>query len=92
MCKNGTNWSRIYKGSKKEQLSLFNKQLNEYAKGFYPLVNNWFDAFDQLKHHLSHCKQKNKVVFIDELPWMDTARSRYAGDIQSEVTMEDLFQ
>ena len=67
----------IYEGTKSEQLSFFNKQLNACAKGSYPLVNNWFDAFDQLKHHLLHCKQKTKVVFIDELPWMDIPRSRF---------------
>ena len=67
----------IYEGTKCEQLSFFNKQLNACAKGSYPLVNNWFDAFDQLKHHLLHCKQKTKVVFIDELPWMDIPRSRF---------------
>lgn len=67
----------IYEGTKSEQLSFFNRQLNTYAKGSYPPVRNWFDAFDQLKHHLSHCRQKAKVVFIDELPWMDTPRSRF---------------
>lgn len=67
----------IYQGTKQEQLSFFNRQLNAYASGAYPLAKDWFEAFDQLKHHLSHCKSKNKVVFIDELPWMDTPRGRF---------------
>ena len=66
----------IYQGSKKEQLSFFNKQLCDYSKVPYPQVDNWFDAFDQLKHYLSTKKQKS-VVFIDELPWLDTPRSNF---------------
>ncbi len=67
----------IYKGSRKEQLAFFNKQLCDYAKVPYPLTDNWFDAFDQLKHYLSGCKKDRIVVFIDELPWFDTPRSHF---------------
>ena len=66
----------IYQGSKKEQLSFFNKQLCDYSKVPYPQVDNWFDAFDQLKHYLSTKKQKS-VVVMDELPWLDTPRSNF---------------
>ena len=67
----------IYEGTKKEQLAFFNKQLNEKAKGAYPLANDWFSAFDQLKHLLMHSDKETKVIFLDELPWMDTPRSRF---------------
>lgn len=67
----------IYEGTKREQLAFFNKQLNETAKGAYPMVDDWFSAFDQLKHLLMHSAQKTKVIFLDELPWMDTPRSRF---------------
>lgn len=67
----------IYEGTKKEQLAFFNKQLNEKANGAYPLANDWFSAFDQLKHLLMHSDKKTKVIFLDELPWMDTPRSRF---------------
>ena len=53
----------IYQGSKKEQLSFFNKQLCDYSKVPYPQVDNWFDAFDQLKHYLSTKKQKSVVFY-----------------------------
>ena len=67
----------IYQGSKKEQLSFFNKQLAEHSGMPYPQVDNWFDAFDQLKHYISGLKQDRVVVFIDELPWLDTPRSGF---------------
>lgn len=67
----------VYLGSREEQLALFNKQLNKYSKSYFPVVGNWFDAFDQLKTYLSHSRKKRLVVFIDELPWLDTQRSRF---------------
>ena len=67
----------IYNGTRKEQLTYFNKQINSYANGCYPMVDNWFDAFDQLKHYLSRIKRKNIFVFFDEMPWMDTQNSRF---------------
>ena len=67
----------IYQGTKQEQLAFFNKQLNEKAKGAYPMANDWFSAFDQLQHLLMHSNKKTKVIFLDELPWMDTPRSRF---------------
>ncbi|MBQ9077781.1 MAG: ATP-binding protein [Muribaculaceae bacterium] len=67
----------IYQGTKKEQLTFFNRQLCEYSQTPYPQVENWFDAFDQLKHYISSIKKERVVIFIDELPWLDTPRSRF---------------
>lgn len=67
----------IYEGTKKEQLHFFNKQLCQFAQYPYPLVNDWFEAFDQLKHYISNLKKDKIVIFIDELPWLDTLRSRF---------------
>lgn len=64
-------------GSKQEQLRNFNKALNEYSDACYPLANNWLDAFDQLKHLLESSKQQKLIVFIDELPWLDTPKSNF---------------
>ena len=35
----------IFDKSKKEQLANFNRQLNNYSNSYYPIVDNWFDAF-----------------------------------------------
>ena len=77
-CKFDFYLTGIYEGTKAEQLKFFNKQLCEYSSIPYPLVDNWFDAFDQLKHYLSHLPtERPAIVFIDELPWLDTPRSRF---------------
>ena len=60
------------------QLRNFNTALRTYSKFAYPTADNWFDAFGQLSHFLENVSQKGKkVIFFDELPWMDTPRSGF---------------
>lgn len=61
------------------QLRNFNAALQKYGKMPYPLVNTWFEAFGQLIRLLENAppKKAKKVVFLDELPWMDTHRSGF---------------
>lgn len=59
-----------------EQLLNFNITLRRY----YPEAKaskNWLDAFDQLRDYVESCKQKQKVILIDELPWLDTPKSNF---------------
>lgn len=67
----------MFGASRVEQTTLFCNQLNKYSKGSYPMVDNWFAAFDLLKNYLSALKKKRILVFIDELPWLDSAKSRF---------------
>ncbi|MGN1246841.1 MAG: ATP-binding protein, partial [Muribaculaceae bacterium] len=38
---------------------------------------NWFDAFFLLDKLISKSRAKRKVIFLDELPWMDTQASNF---------------
>ena len=38
---------------------------------------NWFEAFHVLREVVAQSAFRRKVVFIDELPWMDTAKSDF---------------
>lgn len=67
----------IYQGTKKEQLDFFIEQLRQYSGMCYPRVSSWFDAFTQLKKYLSTLNKERIVVFLDELPWLDTQKSRF---------------
>ena len=68
----------IYQGTKREQLGEFNRQLEYYSKRKWKLPKDWFDAFAQLREYLmSLGGNKPIVVFLDELPWMDTPKSRF---------------
>ena len=72
----------IYAGTREEQLAFFCKRLNVHSGGAFPVVNNWFDAFDQLQTYLSGLRKRRIVVFIDELPWLDTPKSRFTKALE----------
>lgn len=66
----------LAKKNKRLQLENFAAALSQYGKLFYPVPSTWAEAFASLRLLLENVKSKGrKVVFIDELPWMDTPRS-----------------
>lgn len=67
----------IVGSSMPEMLEYFNMQLQQYSGKEWPLANTWMKAFRQLQVYLSSLKKKKIIVFIDELPWLDTPRSRF---------------
>lgn len=42
-----------------------------------PAPRTWFDAFEQLRTFLQQNNAAKKVVFLDEVPWMDTKGSKF---------------
>ncbi len=61
-----------------EQLRNFQAAIQKHSAKPYPLVDTWFDAFEQLIHLLEHSRKRGKkIIFLDELPWMDTPRSGF---------------
>lgn len=68
----------IYQGTKKEQLGAFGRQLEYYSGRSREVAKDWFDAFAQLREYLESIDgNKPIIVFLDELPWMDTQKSRF---------------
>ena len=61
------------------QLINFGIKLAEYnGKGNPVAPENWQEAFQQLKEYLQTLpKDRKQVIFIDELPWVATARSGF---------------
>ena len=66
-----------YNTSTTVQLALFSQTLREYGAEVKPPVKTWFDAFGALRDHLMSCGKKRMVVFLDEIPWMDNAKSNF---------------
>lgn len=67
----------LAKKSKRDQLTNFTASLNRYGNGKkFTKPRTWYEAFDKLRELLeaNHSKGK-RVVFIDELPWVDTRGS-----------------
>lgn len=67
-------------GSKEQQLRNFGYSLKSAKKSDSLTVPiDWLDAFYQLTEHLESVGEpdRKKVVFIDELPWIATAKSDF---------------
>ena len=43
---------------------------------------SWIEAFYELENYLESLPEGEKIVFIDELPWLDTVRSRFVGALE----------
>lgn len=69
----------------RRQLRVFSEALSKYGDTDRKIPRDWFEAFSRLEKILSgpdverECSSGKKVVFLDELPWMDTARSDFKG-------------
>ncbi len=60
-----------------EQLSEFRESLYAVGMKKCAMPRTWSAAFRLLQNHLETCPKGKKVIFIDELPWMDTPRSGF---------------
>lgn len=69
---------------KREQLRNFSDTINQYCGGkMFGVPDNWYEAFDMLKTYLQAQKVRGKkVVFIDELPWIDTRGSNLVSALE----------
>lgn len=67
----------------KGQLRAFYESLIAYGSDAKTAPKDWFEAFSHLRQLLENKKvfrepiNNKRVVFLDELPWMDTARSDF---------------
>ena len=67
----------------KEQLFAFAESLREQWQGDVRTPKNWLEAFSMLKQAVAASLDKKKVIFLDELPWMDTPRSGFINAIEN---------
>lgn len=68
----------IYKGTLKEQLERFAKELGVsfYKGAAIKTPATWMEAFEVLTQAIEQVSKNNKIVlFLDELPWMATRKS-----------------
>ena len=68
----------LYQKPKNFLLSTFAVALEEYSGKSRPVPKNWMTAMQQLKEYLASLSNKKRVlVFIDEMPWLDTPKSDF---------------
>ncbi|MEZ4843232.1 MAG: ATP-binding protein [Bacteroidia bacterium] len=67
--------------NKKTQLQKFADKLSERFNGGIPIKRpaSWYQAFETLKGYLDNLPKtkKKRVIFFDELPWIDSHRSGF---------------
>lgn len=62
-------------GNLKSQLIAFRASLMKCGHEKCPVLANWLEAFAELNRLVEAGAPGRKVIFIDELPWMDTPKS-----------------
>lgn len=66
----------------KKQLAGFRDSLQAASGQKFRIPHNWFEAFSLLEEVLSEKKERKKVVFLDELSWMDTPKSNFISALE----------
>ena len=64
------------------QLAEFSKSLELFGMKGKNRIRTWSDAFFALQKGLAVCQAARKVVFLDELPWMDTRKSDFVSALE----------
>ena len=67
----------LAKGKTKDQLFSFAISLRDAGYDDCPIPQSWLEAFGLLSHFLKNSTDEKKIIFLDELPWMDTPRSNF---------------
>ena len=75
------NFSFLHTGlpnaTKRQQLLHFFKSIKDSGCAEKRCPTNWFKAFDMLRKAIGDKPTGKKIIFIDELPWLDTLRSDF---------------
>ena len=72
----------------KGQLRAFSDSLMRYGSNDTTPLKDWFEAFSRLRDLLENDNiyrepiNNRKVIFLDELPWMDTPRSDFRSALE----------
>ena len=61
----------------KYNLRLFDDAIAQYGGAAAPASVDWTDAFGKLRYLLKTQREERQVVFIDELPWLDSPKSDF---------------
>ena len=73
----------IKERNNRQKLKAFKEALKQYGDKERTIPTDWFDAFSRLRKLLEkedvirEYKSGKRVVFLDELPWMDSAKSDF---------------
>jgi len=67
----------LAKSGMKKQLLNFHYSLKKVATQEFAAPSSWLEAFEQLIAMLETSQKKRRVIFIDEVSWLDTQKSGF---------------
>lgn len=74
----------VHDATKAEQLTAFAIAMQKYSGSErLNIQKNWILAFYELSRYLESLPKGKKVIFIDELPWMDTPKSGFIAALEN---------
>ena len=66
----------LERGNQAEQIEYFSSSLKRAGLRDFVNPSTWLEAFELLKDFIEQSKEKRKVIFIDELSWMDSGNGK----------------
>ena len=77
------NFTGAYQQPKSVQLMNFADEIRFQTGMNIKTPENWREAFGELRKYISSIEtEKKQVVFLDEMPWMDTHRSDFLSSFE----------
>ena len=67
----------------KIQLERFRRSLIESGHVKCRVLKTWFEAFDELKTVIQASRAGKKILFIDEMPWMDKPNANFIPALEN---------
>ena len=70
----------VYGATKSTQINSFVRKINRASRGEIVAkgrVKEWQDVFFLLEDYIESLGDEKKVIFLDELPWLDTHKSNF---------------
>ena len=67
---------------RRDQLVNFRLAMSNYVPDA-ELCSNWLEAFKQLSDYLENLDVKKKIIFIDEIPWLDSNNSGFFSALEN---------
>ena len=64
------------------QLQNFSEALANYSGGETRPIESWHDAFLRLEEYLEVCADSRKIIFFDEMPWMDSQGGEFVDELE----------
>jgi hypothetical protein len=72
----------LARGKMKYQLLGFHASLQNASGKKFAKFKSWYEAFFALEGWLGLLPEGKKIIFLDELPWMDTPRSNFISGLE----------